>query len=75
MTAARDRAKGNVQADVPRTFWSVREFAATTGISIDTTYRLIKRRQLKCVQLGREKRIPNTELERLLSEAEAQVSA
>jgi excisionase family DNA binding protein len=75
MTAARDRAKGNVKADVPRVAWSVREFAAATGISIDTTYRLLDRGEVGWFQLGGEKRIPNTELERLLAEAEGRRSA
>jgi excisionase family DNA binding protein len=75
MTAAADRAKGKVKADVPRTFWSVREFAATTGISIDTCYRLLQRGEVRWVQLGGEKRIPNSELERLLAEAAAQVAS
>lgn len=73
MTTA--RAKGKVAADVPRHFWSVREFAATTGVSLDTVYRLIRGGQLACTHIGGEKRIPNSELERLLSEAYERRSA
>lgn len=69
------RNKGQVQADVPRNFWSVREFAATLGVSLDTVYRLIKDNKLACVQIAGEKRVPHRELERLMAEAYEQVSA
>lgn len=69
------RAKGQVQADVPRNFWSVKEFAATLGVSLDTVYRMIARRELACVQIAGEKRVPHSELERLLAEAYEAVSA
>lgn len=73
MTAS--RAKGQVQADVPRTFWSVKEFAATLGVNVNTVYRLITDDKLAWTWVGGEKRIPNSELERLLSEAYGRVSA
>jgi excisionase family DNA binding protein len=63
------RAKGKVQADVPRTFWSVKEFAAALGVSLDTVYRMTRTGELAFTWVGGEKRIPNTELERLLAEA------
>lgn len=71
------RAKANVvTADVPRNAWSVREFAATLGVNVHTIYRLIKHGQLAWFPVGGEKRIPNSELDRLLAEAyERRVSA
>lgn len=73
MTAS--RAKGQVQADVPREFWSVREFAATFGVNQHTIYRMCNRGELAWVPVGGEKRIPNSELERLLAEAYGRRSA
>lgn len=67
--------KGAVQADVPREFLSVKEFAATTGIALDTAYRMTQRGDLAWVRIGGEKRIPVSEITRLTEEAMAQVSA
>lgn len=69
------RAKGQVQADVPRLWWSAREFAAATGCAIDTVYRLMRKGGLAWEWIGGEKRIPNSEMERLLSGAEARRTA
>lgn len=69
------RAKGKVQADVPRNAWSVREFAATLGVNVHTVYRLIKDNKLASFPFGGELRIPNSELERLMAEAYERVSA
>lgn len=63
------RAKGKIDADVPRTFWSVREFAATLGVNQHTIYRACRRGEIAWVRVGGEKRIPNSELDRLLNEA------
>lgn len=69
MSDSRLRAKAAPKAaGVPRLFWSVREFAEATGLAVDTVYRLIARGELAAVRLG-ELRIPNSEIERLISEA------
>jgi len=76
MTAARDRAKGNVHAPgVERQAYSVREFAAAVGISIDSVYRCMKRGELKSFKIASEYRIPASEITRLLAEAEGQVAS
>lgn len=67
MTAS--RAKGKVQADVPRLWWSVREFAAAFGVNVNTVYRLLDREELAWTWVGGEKRIPTSELDRLMAEA------
>lgn len=69
------RAKGEVQADVPRNAWSVREFAAALGVNKHTIYRACNRGEIAWVQVGGEKRIPNAELERMVAEAYKQASA
>lgn len=69
------RAKGQVQADVPRLWWSAKEFAAATGCALDTVYRWMKNSTLAWTYIGSEKRIPNSELERLLAEAQARKTA
>lgn len=69
MTTA--RAKGNVEAAVPRLWWSVREFAAAFGVSLDTVYRMTRDHEIAWTWVGGEKRIPNSELERLMGEAMA----
>jgi excisionase family DNA binding protein len=73
MTAS--RAKGKVQADVPRNAWSVKEFAATLGVNVHTVYRMCDRGDLAWFLFGGEKRIPNSELERLMAEAYERRSA
>lgn len=65
------RAKGQVKADVPRVFWSVREFAAATGCALDTIYRRMHRGELAWTWVGGEKRIPDSEMKRLVDEAMA----
>lgn len=76
MTAQGDtRAKGIAKAaDVPRLFWSVREFATATGLATDTVYRMVAAGQLAHVRLG-EIRIPHSEIERLTAEAQSNLSA
>lgn len=55
----------------PRVAWSVAEFAEAMGVSVWTVYRLIDKGDLGWFQLspGSDKRIPNSELERLFAEA------
>jgi excisionase family DNA binding protein len=69
------RAKGHVEADVPRLWWSVKEFAAATGVALDTVYRWTKNGKVAWTWLGGEKRIPNSEMERLFAEAEQRRTA
>ena len=69
------RAKTAPKADVPRLFWSVREFAGALGLNVETVYRLIARHELAAVKVGGEHRIPNSEIERLTDEAQAARSA
>jgi excisionase family DNA binding protein len=69
------RAKGHVEANVPRLWWSVKEFAAATGVALDTVYRWTNRGQIAWTWLGGEKRIPNSEMERLLTEAKQRRTA
>lgn len=64
------RAKGVAKADVPRLFWSVREFATATGVSIDSVYRSMHAGELAHTKMpGGEYGIPNMEIERLTAEA------
>lgn len=64
------RAKGQVQADgVSRLWWSVKEYAAATGLALDTVYRQMGRGDLAWEWMGGEKRIPNVELENRLASA------
>lgn len=63
------RAKGIAKADVPRLFWSVREFATATGISLDTAYRRLAAGEIAYTDELGEKRIPNSEIERLTADA------
>lgn len=69
------RAKGQVQADVSRLWWSAKEFASATGCALDTVYRLMRNGGLEWTWIGGEKRIPNSEMERLLAEAQARRTA
>lgn len=67
--------KGHVEADVPRAFYTVREFAAAACLAVDTVYRLMKRDKLAWVRIGGEKRIPVTEVQRLTDEAMGRVAS
>jgi len=69
------QAKGKVQADVQREAWSVREFACALGANVHTIYRMCNRGELAWFQLAGEKRIPNSELERLMAEAYGRVAS
>lgn len=74
MTAS--RAKAQVVADgIPRVALSVREFAAAFGVNQHTVYRMCTRGELAWTRVGSEKRIPKSELERLLAEAYERCSA
>lgn len=75
MTASRDRAKGHVTADVERVAYSVREFAAAVGVSMDSVYAAIHRKELAAFRFASEYRIPASEMARLLTEAQGRVSA
>lgn len=55
--------------DVPRLAWSVAELAAALGVSTDTVHRRCDAGELAWFWFGKEKRIPNSELERLFAEA------
>lgn len=70
MSAPDRRAKGVPKANVQRLFWSVPEFATAMGLANDTVYRMVKAGELAHIRLG-EIRIPNSEIERLIAEAEA----
>jgi excisionase family DNA binding protein len=63
------RAKGNITADVPRLAWTVREFAAAIGVNYQTALRMVHSGQVGHFKAGGEYRIPNQELERLVTEA------
>lgn len=67
--------KGAVQADVPREFYTIREFASATCLAVDTVYRMRTRGDLAAVRLGGEWRIPREEIDRLKAAALAQVGA
>lgn len=73
MSDQRMRAKGAVKADVPRVFYSVREFAQAAGLAVDTVYRMIARGELGSIPLGGEHRIPVREVDRLIEAALAAV--
>lgn len=64
-----DRAKGNITADVPRLAWTVREFAAAIGVNYQTALRMVHSGQVGHFKAGGEYRIPNVEIERLLTGA------
>lgn len=64
------RAKARIAADgIPRLMLSVREFAAAFGCNYHTINRMCNRDELAWTRVGSEKRIPKSELERLLAEA------
>jgi len=63
------RAKGNINADVPRLAWTVREFASAIGVNYQTALRMIHSGQVGHFKAGGEYRIPNVEVERLVAEA------
>lgn len=63
------RAKGNIQADVPRIAWTVREFAAAIGVNYQTALAMVHDGTVGHFKAGGEYRIPHSEIERLLSEA------
>lgn len=69
------RAKGVAKADVPRLFWSVREFATATGLSVDSVYRLMHSGELAHTTSLGEYRIPHSEIERLTAEAQERRTA
>jgi len=74
----RPTAKGAVQADVPRAFFTCFEFAASAGMAVDSVYRMIRAGRLAAVRMGAgegEWRIPASEIERLTDEAFARVEA
>lgn len=52
-----------------RAFWSVNEFADLLGVGKHVIYRATDRNEIAWIKVGGSKRIPNTELQRLLSEA------
>jgi excisionase family DNA binding protein len=64
-----DRAKGNITADVPRLAWTVREFAAAIGVNYQTALRMVHNGQVGHFKAGGEYRIPNQDLERLVTVA------
>lgn len=51
-------------------FWSVNEFAALLGVGKHVIYRATDRGEIAWIKVGGSKRIPNSELERLLAEAQ-----
>jgi excisionase family DNA binding protein len=53
-----------------RAFYSVNEFAALCGVGKHVIYRATDNGQIASVKVGGSKRIPHTELERLLAEAQ-----
>ncbi|HET9142450.1 helix-turn-helix domain-containing protein [Actinophytocola sp.] len=69
---ASNRAKGNIQADVPRLAWTVREFAAAIGVNYQTALRMVHQGKVGHFKAGGEFRIPHKEIERLLAEASQQ---
>jgi len=73
MTASRAQQADDV--DVPREFWTVREFAVSLGLNQHTVNRMCNHGQIGWIPIGRQKRIPNSELERLRAEALARRSA
>jgi excisionase family DNA binding protein len=57
--------------DIRRAFWSVNEFAALLGVGKHVIYRATDRGEIAWVKVGGSKRIPDSERERLLAQAEA----
>ena len=51
-----------------RSALSIREFAASIGVSTKTVYRLISDEKIKAPMILGQRRIPITELDRLLAE-------
>lgn len=58
-----------------REFWSVKEFAALLGVGKHVIYRATDRGEIASVKVGGTKLVPNSELERLKSEADERRSA
>lgn len=63
------RAKGNIQADVPRIAYTVTEFAAGIGVNYQTALRMVHSGDVGHFPVGGEYRIPVAEVERLINEA------
>jgi excisionase family DNA binding protein len=71
---ARQRHRGGGRVPLPRVALTINEFAAATGISRASLYRMMIDGQLRYVQLGeRFRRIPATEIKRLFGRVEAEV--
>jgi excisionase family DNA binding protein len=66
-----NRAKGNIKANAHRIAWSVREFAATIGVNYQTALAMVHNGDVGYFKAGGEYRIPQPEIDRLLSEASA----
>ncbi len=56
---------------VPRVAYSPAEFAEALGVSRQHVHNMIGRGELQSMKLGKARRIPATEIERLLDEASA----
>jgi hypothetical protein len=67
MTARNRVRKGDALPGVPRSAWSIKEFAATLGIGYYTAYRMVTRQEVKSFRVLGEIRVPDSELQRLLS--------
>ena len=58
--------KGETVPGVQRSAWSIRECAATLGVSYNTVYIMVQNRSLRAVKIRGEWRIPDSALQRLL---------
>ena len=75
MTAASRAKTAIAAAGITPVFLTVREFAAACRINQHTAYRMCTRGELAWTLVGSEKRIPTSEVERLLAEAYERCSA
>ena len=65
---ARRKRRAHRPRDPPvRAAYSVNDFCHVTGLSRATAFRMMRRGELKYAHIGRQRRIPVTEVNRLLA--------
>jgi excisionase family DNA binding protein len=60
---------------VPRTAWTVEEFAESTGLNKHTVYRLIQSGEIRAIRVNKSYRIAETERVRWIEEQERRLAA
>lgn len=70
-----NRRKDAVIEGLPRLWWSVREFASAAGLNYETALREVHAGTLAATKFGGEFRIPDAEVQRLISDAMQKAAA